>query len=313
MAGYIVRRTGLTVLIVLGAMVVLFTLIQLVPVNILEVLLGPFATPEMIAKSRENMGLDRPVLVQLGRFLYGILRGDLGTCVLSQRPVSSIVFHNIPYTVILAFSSMFLGSIVGIPLGMFSAAHQNSFLDKILAVFSIAFISMPSFLLAILSILVFSLLLGWFPMSGAGDPGNIIDQLRHLILPAGALAIQWVGYLARLMRATTLEELTKDYIRTARAKGLSERVTVYKHALRSSLIPVISVIGVGFGTLLGGQVLIEVIFHRPGIGNVIYHAIENRNFPVVEGGLIVTVFLYATINMLVDFSHAFIDPRIRYD
>lgn len=313
MTQYIVRRAALSILIVFGAMLLLFGFIQLIPGDPATIMLGPRATPELIAEYRAKMGLDKSIFVQFGRFISGVFRGDLGTCVLTHRPVSQRVMQVLPNSIILALSSILLASIIGIPLGIYSAAYRDSFLDKITGVLSISLITVPSFLKGLLLLLAFSILLRWFPARGAGEAGNILDQIWHLILPMLAISLGWVGYLARLMRATTLEELTEDYVRTARAKGLTERWTIYKHAARGALIPVIAAIGVGFGNLLGGQVLIEIVFHRPGLGSLIYQAIVTRNYPVVQGGLIVAIFMYVIVNMIADLSHGALDPRVRYD
>lgn len=313
MTQYIVWRLGLSVLIVIGAMVVLFSFIQFMPGNPAVIMLGPRATPEMVADFRAKMGLDQPLHIQLGNFLLKVFQGDLGTSVLTHRPVSSRILQVIPYTAALAVSTIFLSCLIGIPLGIYSAAYRNTFFDKFSGIVSISFITIPSFVKSIILLLVFAVLLGWFPIRGGGKSGNLLSQLWHLVLPTLSLTLGWVGYLARLTRSSVLEELTEDYIRTARAKGLSERVTVYKHSVRSALIPVVAALGVGFGNLLGGQVLIEIIFHRPGLGFLIFRAINNRDYPMVQGGLIVTVFLYVIVNMLADLVYGMLDPRIRYD
>lgn len=305
------RRLLTTVLTVVAAMALLFVIIRLIPGDPARVMLGPRATPGMIESFRERLMLDEPFLVQLGSYLFNILRGDMGQDVLNQMPVSSLVFGALPYTVILAFLGIFVAALVGIPLGAFSAGARNSALDRVTAFVSVAFITTPPFVAGLLLLLVFSIELGWFPVSGGGDPGDLVDQARHLVLPVAALAIPWIGYIARLVRSSVLEELAKDHVRTAHSKGLPARRVLYKHALRGALIPTIAVIGVGFGSLLGGTVLIEIIFARPGLGFLILNAIESRNFPVVQGGLIVAVFLYAVANLLADMSYGAIDPRIR--
>lgn len=308
---YSLKRLLTTVLTVLGALAVLFVVIRLIPGDPAVVMLGPRATEGMIAAMRERMMLDDPFFVQLGSYILNILQGDMGTDVLNNRPISMMVLEVLPYTIILAFLSLFLASLVGIPLGAYSAANRNSFLDRVTAVLSVAAISVPPFVAGLLLLLVFSVQLAWFPVSGAGSSGNLGSQIMHLILPVTALALTWVGYIARIVRSSVLEEMTKDHVRTARSKGLPERAVMYKHTLRGALIPVVVVLGVGFGNLLGGAVLIEIVFNRPGLGNLILNAIESRNFPVVQGGLIIAVFLYSVANLLADLSYALIDPRIR--
>jgi len=311
MTQYIIRRLFTALITVVGAMVILFIVIQMIPGDFATNVLGPRASDEIIEKYRAKMGLDKPVYVQLANFLYNTLRGDLGTDVLTHVPVAQLVLNVLPHTFVLAFSALLFASIIGIPLGIYSAAYRNTLFDKASGIVSISLITVPDFLKAIIFLLVFTVFLRWFPAQGAGEPGDILDQLWHLVLPALALGLAWVGYIARLMRASVLEELTTDHVRTARSKGLHERIVIYKHASRAALIPVVTYIGMGFGLLLGGAVLIEIVFHRPGLGFLIYNAIQTRNYPIVQGGLIVAVFAYAMIQVLADLSHAFIDPRIR--
>ncbi|MGM0445629.1 MAG: ABC transporter permease [Bacillota bacterium] len=313
MLKYVLRRLLVTLITVLGAIIILFIIIQFLPGDPATVILGPRATPEIIEEVRAKMWLDRPVYIQLLRFLYNIFRGDLGTDVLNYMPVSFLVFNALPHTILLAASSIFIASLIGIPLGTYAAAYKNSLADKITGLMSISMIAIPSFLAGVLFLLFFSVYLDWFPAMGGGTKGDILSQLWHLILPASSLALGWIGYLARIMRASVLEEMTEDYVRTARSKGLKENRVIYKHVLRGALIPVIAVIGVGFGNLLGGAVITEIIFHRPGLGTLIYNAIQSRNYPIVQGGLIIAVFLYSIINLFADLSYSFIDPRVRND
>ncbi len=311
MFSYLVRRLGIVAITVLGAIILIFILLQFMPGDIATIMLGPRASEELVEEYEERMMLDQPVYVQIGRFLFNVLRGDLGTDVLNHRPVSWLIMQRLPHTIVLALSAILIACAIGIPLGVFSAANRGSVLDSITGVLSISMITTPHFLAGLFALLIFAVYLEWFPAMGGGESGNILDQLRHLVLPAFALALGWIGYIARLMRATVLEELGEDYVRTARSKGLPERIILYKHVLRCSLIPVIAVLGVGFGNLMGGAVLIEIVFHRPGLGYLIYNAIQTRNFPVLQGGLIVAVFLYALANLVADLSYSFIDPRVR--
>lgn len=311
MFSYIARRALLIFITVLGAIILLFILFQFMPGDMATILLGPRASESLVESYRVRMGLDQPVYIQIIRYLGNVLRGDLGTDVLNHIPVSSLIMNVLPNTIILAFSAIFMACLIGIPLGVFSASNQGSFFDYLTGFLSISMITIPHFLAGILLLLIFAVYLGWFPAMGGGQSGDIMNQFYHLILPATALGLGWVGYIARLTRATVLEELRADYVRTARAKGLKERVVLYKHVLRCSIIPVIAVIGVGFGNLMGGAVLVEIVFHRPGLGYMIYRAISTRNFPVLQGGLIVAIFLYALANFAADLSYVFIDPRVR--
>lgn len=308
---YTVRRLLTALLTVIGAVTMLFLIIRLIPGDPAVVMLGPRASDSMIAAMRVRMMLDEPVLVQLAAFLGSVLRGDLGNDVLNELPILGMVLDVLPFTIVLAFGSILLAVLVGVPLGALAAAYRNSWWDRITAFFSVAFITVPPFVAGLLLLLVFAVELRWLPVSGGGARGDTFDQLRHLILPVTALALTWVGYIARLIRSSVLEEITKDHVRTAHSKGLSPARVLFKHVLRGALIPTIAVLGVGFGNLLGGAVLIEIIFNRPGLGFLILNAIESRNYPVVQGGLVVAVFLYTLANVIADLSYGFVDPRIR--
>jgi peptide/nickel transport system permease protein len=308
---YAMRRLLTAVLTVIGAVTMLFVVIRLIPGDPAVVMLGPRASDAMIASMRERMMLDEPVLLQLAAFLGNVLRGDLGRDVLNELPILGMVLDVLPFTIVLAFGSIALAVLVGVPLGALAAAYRNSWWDRATAFVSVAFITLPPFVAGLLLLLIFSVELRWLPVSGGGTRGDTIDQLRHLILPVTALALTWVGYIARLIRSSVLEEITKDHVRTAHSKGLGPRRVLFKHVLRGALIPTIAVLGVGFGNLLGGAVLIEIIFNRPGLGFLILNAIESRNYPVVQGGLVVAVFLYTLANVIADLSYGFVDPRIR--
>ncbi len=308
---YTVRRLLTAVATVIGAVTLLFLIIRLIPGDPAVVMLGPRASPSMIASMRDRMMLDESVHVQLLAFLGNVLRGDLGRDVLNELPVLGMVLDVLPFTIVLAFGSIVVAVLIGVPLGTLAAAYRNSWLDRVTAFVSVAFITVPPFVAGLLLLLLFAVELRWLPVSGGGTPGDVVNQARHLILPMLALALTWVGYIARLIRSSVLEEITKDHVRTATSKGLSPGRVVFKHVLRGALIPTIAVLGVGFGNLLGGAVLIEIIFNRPGLGFLIFNAIESRNYPVVQGGLVVAVFLYTLANVIADLSYGFVDPRIR--
>ncbi len=308
---FLVRNIIRLIITVVGAMVLLFLLIHLMPGDPAIMMLGDRATPSLIQRYNEFMWLDRPIHIQLGRFLSNVMRGDFGTDILSHVPISSLIWNVLPQTIALACSSILLALVLGIPLGAYAAAYRNSLLDRILGFVTISIITTPVFLFGLFSLLIFSVYLGWFPLMGGGRQGDLLNQLWHLVLPAFALGIRWVGYFSRIMRASILEILQEDYIRTMRAKGLPERIVIYKHAIRGALLPIVSLIAVGFGNLLGGAVLIEITFHRPGLGYLVYNAIRARNYPVLQAGVIVAVFLYALANMIADMSAGFIDPRVR--
>lgn len=312
-ARYLASRLVTTVLIVFGAMLLLFTLSAIVPGDPASSLLGPQVTPEAARLFIEQMGLDLPMHQRLLHFLANMATGDLGTDVVSRRPVATLIWSVIPYTFVLTFTAILLAVITGVPLGVFAATHRGSALDNVLAFVSVAFIAVPSFVIAIFLLLIFSIWLDWLPVLGAGREGDWVDQGKRLILPTVALSLGWVGFIARLVRTSMLEVLGENYIRTSRAYGLSNRLVTYKYALKNACIPTIAILGMGVGRLLGGAVLVEIVFARPGLGRLIYDAILVRNYPVVQGAVLVVVVLFVVINLLVDLSYSAIDPRIRRD
>jgi peptide/nickel transport system permease protein len=218
----------------------------------------------------------------------------------------------LPYTLILTFSAIALAVVTGIPLGVFAATHRGSVADNILAFVSVAFIAVPGFVIAIFLLLVFAIWLDWLPVLGTSRSGDLMDEFRRMILPTVALALGWIGFIARLVRTSMLEVMGENYIRTSRAYGLSERLVTYKYALKNACIPTLTILGLGIGRLLSQGVFIEIIFARPGLGRLIYGAISERNYPVVQGAVLVVVVGFVVINLLVDLSYSVIDPRIRH-
>lgn len=313
MRRYLLKRLVTTILVLLLSMVFLALLVHIVPGDAARTLLGPRATPELIAKVRAEMDLDKPPLVQVGLFIWKILHGSFGNDVFTGRPIGMLIGSALPHTIILAFSSLGLAVLLGIPLGVFSATHPDSWLDRIFALFSISFITIPSYVGGLFLLLIFAVQLRVMPAIGLGEEGNIADYIRHLILPAVALAITWVGYLARLVRASMLEVLNENYIRAALAAGIPLRRVVYKYALKNALIPTVAVLGVGLGNLMGGAVFVEIIFSRPGMGTLIYNAIQSRNYPIVRAGVLVVAILFIAANLLADLAYTYLDPRIQLD
>ncbi len=292
-------------------MTLMFFMIHLVPGDPARILLGPRATPEMIADISMRMGLDQPLIIQLIKFLGNILKGDLGMDVISNRPVTAIVFGQLPYTLWLIFSAIFGAMLVGIPLGCYSALHRNTLADRISGIISVACITAPSFVVALYSLLIFAVTLKWFPSIGAGEKGDFFDQLAHLVLPAFAIGLAWVGYLSRLVRASMLEVMGENHIRTARAYGLTESTIIYRYALKIAILPTVTVIGVGMGFLISAAVLTEIVFARPGLGKLIIESITSRNYPVVMGSVLISTVLFVISTTISDLVNAFLDPRIR--
>lgn len=308
---YLLKRLGLSVIIVMVAVVLLYAMIHIAPGDPASVILGPRATPEMKASLAKKMGLDKPFLVQVASFLGNTLRGDLGTDVFSNRPVARIVFEQVPYTVMLVLVSMGWAALIGIPLGCFSAIFRNSFLDKLTGVVSIGVIAVPSFVVALYSLLIFAVALQWLPAIGAGEAGDLGSQTVHLILPALAVGLSWVGYLARLVRASMLEVMGENHVRTVRAFGLPEPTIVLNYALRLAILPTITLIGVSIGRMLSTAVFAEIVFARPGIGKLIYDSVISRNYNVVMGSVLVSTVLFVLTTTISDMITAALDPRIR--
>jgi peptide/nickel transport system permease protein len=308
---YALQRIGLSILILFTSMVLLFTALKLIPGDPATIMLGSRANAEMRARITEELGLNDPVFVQLGTFFGRLLHGNLGNDMWSNRPVTQIVLDNLPYTLALIATGLGWAALIGIPLGCYSAIRRNSFVDKFTGVLSVGTISIPSFVVAIYAILIFAIGLGWLPVIGAGEPGQLGDQLMHLILPGFALGLGWVGYLARIVRASMLEVMGENHIRTARAFGLPEFQIIKSYALRIAILPTITLLAIAIGGLLSSAVFVESIFARPGIGKLIVDAASMRNFPVVQGAVATTVALFALTMPLADLLVAWLDPRVR--
>jgi peptide/nickel transport system permease protein len=259
------------------------------------------------------MDLDKPVPVQVANFITNVMRGEFGNDVFTGRPISEAIISVLPHTIILAGSSIAVAVLIGIPLGIFSATHPGSWLDRFTAIISISFIIIPTYVSGLILLRLFGVELGWLPVIGLGDEGDPVDYLKHLILPTTALAITWVGYLARLVRASLLEVLNETYIRAAMAAGIRERLILYKYALKNALIPTVAVLGLGIGNLMGGALFTELIFARPGMGRLVYRAVETRNFPTMRAGVLVVAFFFVVANLATDLVYTYLDPRIEFD
>ena len=311
MLSYILKRILTTVVVLLLVTVFLSLLVHILPGDPAKAILGPRANPSLIAKIRSEMDLDQPAWVQTGRFVWKVVHGNLGKDLFTGRPINELLADVLPHTFILAWVSLGLAVLLGIPLGVYSATHPNSWLDRLTTIASISLITIPAYVAGLFLLLIFAVQLKVMPAIGLGESGNLADYVMHLILPAVALAISWVGYLARLVRASLLEVLSETYIRAARAAGLSQRLILYKYALKNALIPTVAVLGVGLGNLMGGAVFVEIIFARPGMGMLILSAIQTRNYPIVRAGVLVVAFFFVLANLLADLAYTYLDPRIQ--
>jgi len=300
--------------VMLGVATVVFMVIHLSPGDPILLMLGADATPEAMEQLRRELGLDQPLHIQYFKWIGSIFRGDLGRSIWMNQPVLPIVLLKFKATLILTFFGLIISTVLGIIIGVISATRQYSIFDKVSMVFALFGVSTPVFWLGLIFIIFFGVKLGWLPVSGMHSPagGGFWDLCKHLILPGLALSARSVGIVARLTRSTVLDVIRLDYIRTAWAKGLNKKQIIYRHVLKNALIPVITVIGAQFGILLSGAVLVETVFAWPGLGRLMYQGILRRDFPLVQGTVLFTAGMFAFINLLVDLSYAYLDPRIKY-
>lgn len=313
MGRYMLRRLGMTLAVVFVVVTFLGLLVHAIPGDPVSIIMGPRASPELAAKVREEMGLDQPLPSQIASYLLAAAQGDLGRDFVTNQPVTQIIFAHLPHTILLAFSALGLAAVLGIPLGVYAATRAGSMVDNATGLLSVSFITMPSYVTALFLLLLFPVLLGVLPATGAGDITDPVDYLSHLVLPSAALAVTWVGYLARIVRTSMLEVSGANYIRAARALGLHERLIAYRYALKNAIVPTVALLGVSLGDLLGGAVFVEVIFSRPGLGSLIVEAIADRNYPIVRGGVLIIALLFVAANLAADLSYRFLDPRIRVE
>ncbi len=312
MLTYLPRRLLSLIPTLLIILILTFILIRLVPGDPVQAMLGDISSPTAEAALRAKLGLDQPAPVQFVRYLQTVLTGDLGNSIRTRRPVLQEIGTVFPHTLLLAVVSLIISIVISMPLGIYAARRRGSAQDILSMLVAIAGRSMPLFWVAVILLLVFSLRLGWLPTIGAGDFDDPVLVLKSLILPALALGFSEAAFLSRVMRSSMLEVLSADYIRAARARGVGEGMVLFKHALRNSLVPVLTVVGLSFGRLLGGSVAVEKVFSRPGLGTLLVNSIFSRDYPMVQGLILIFAALFAIINLLVDLSYGLVDPRVRY-
>jgi peptide/nickel transport system permease protein/oligopeptide transport system permease protein len=305
MFSFFLRRLILTIPIVLGVILIVTLSFELIPGDPVALMLGEFATPEAVASLRSALGLDRSLPVRYVSYIGDLLQGDLGRSIKDRREVSVIIGETLPATLQLAAVAILITIGLGVPLGVISAAKPYSVVDNIVRVVSLAGLSMPVFWTGLVFMLIFSVNLGWFPVAGR-------ESWRHIVLPAITLALPSVAILARMTRSSVLEILSEDFVRTARSKGLGERIVLYKHTLRNALIPVVTALGLQLGQMLGGAVLTETVFAWPGLGRLTVFAIFNRDFVLIQGIVLVLALIYVFVNLVVDLSYGLFDPRVSY-
>lgn len=313
MSRYVVRRVLQAVVVLLGVSVIVFSLLQLVPGDPIRAALGTRFDQQVYDALRERSGLDRPLVVQYFSWLGGALTGDLGVSFRSGRSVTATIMGRLPATLTLAGAALVIGLVIALPLGVISAMRQGTKTDYAATVFSQLGISIPDFWMGIMLILLFSLTLGWLPPSGYVPLSESpVDWLRHLVMPAVTIGVVTGSILTRFVRSSMLEVLGQDYVRTARSKGLRERVVTRRHVLRNALIPVVTMTGVQLALLLGGVIVVEIVFAWPGLGQLTLIAIRSRDYTVLQGAVLLFAFVFLVINLLVDLLYAWLDPRIKY-
>ena len=306
MLRYFIRRVLLAVPVLLGVATLVFSLIHLVPGDPAQAMMGDGASPQDVAELRKSLGLDQPLLTQYGTFLRSAIKGDLGKSFRTGQPVTMMIVERIPATAELAVAAMIIAVLIAIPLGVIAAVWRGTAIDYSAMTFALAGVSIPNFWLGPLLAIVFAVELGWLPVSGRGT-------LAHLVLPAISLGLALAAILARMTRASLLDELGELYVRAARARGVSNTAAISRHALRNSMVPLLTIIALQFGAVLTGAVITETIFAWPGIGRLLIQSIGFRDYPMVQGCILLIAVTYVSVNLVTDLMYGVLDPRIRYD
>ncbi|MCC7369377.1 MAG: ABC transporter permease [Chloroflexi bacterium] len=314
MQRYLIRRLLLLIPTLFLASVLVFAIIALAPGDPARMMLGTQATPEEVAVERERLGLDKPLPVRYAIWLSDVAQLNLGVSQSNRRPVASLIGDALPNTLRLALISLGVAMLVGFPLGVLAAMNANRRIDAIITGINSLGLAMPAFWFGLLLILFFSVELRWLPASGIGEPNQpLYTRLHFLIMPVLTIAVSNMSVFSRYVRSAMIDVLSADYVRTARAKGLAEKVVVFRHALRNAMIPVVTIVGIQFGRLLGGAVVTESVFAYPGIGRLVINSIANRDYPVVQGTLMLVVLIFLLTNIVIDASYAYLDPRVKLE
>lgn len=311
MLKYTIKRLLLAIPTLLGVLTVIFVIVRVAPGDPATAALGDYASQEAVERLRERMGLDAPLWLQYVRFLRDLLQGDLGKSLITGKSVNEQIRFVLPFTLELTFSSIFVGTVLGVPLGVFAALRRNRLSDYLGRIFSLVGLSVPAFYLGILLILAFAVQIDLFPAVGGGELSNLRENLSHLVLPTLALGLIMTAYVTRIARSAMLNVLNEDYVRTARAKGLKEQIVLFRHALPTALIPVVAIIGVFAISLIGSSVTTEIVFSRPGLGKLMVGATKQRDYTTLQSIMVIYALVIIVINLAVDLTYGFIDPRIR--
>jgi peptide/nickel transport system permease protein len=310
---YVVRRLFATIVVMAVVAFVVFLLLYLTPGDPAAILAGDAATSDDIRRIRVKLGLEEPFLVRFGNWVWGLLRGDLGVSIFTNLPVTHLIAQRIEPTLSLTFCTLVIAVLVAVPLGVVAAARAGTWVDRAVMAFSVAGFSVPVFVLAYILILVFSIQLEWLPVQGYRPiREGLWEWARHLVLPSAALGTVYIALIARMTRASMLDVLAQDYVRTAQAKGLAPSAVLIGHALKNAAVPIATVIGIGIALLIGGAIVTETVFALPGIGRLTVDAILRRDYPIIQGVVLIFSAAYVLVNLAVDLSYMFFDPRIRY-
>ncbi|UOM34076.1 ABC transporter permease [Acuticoccus sp. I52.16.1] len=312
MTAFVLKRLGFACVTLFGVLTVVFFIVRVLPGDPALIILGDQASQASIASLRERLGLNEPMIVQYLRFLGGVIVGDWGVSLVSGRPVIEEVMKVLPATLELTSVSLVIGAVLGIPLGVWSALRRNKFTDYVIRITSLLGLSLPAFVSGILLLIAFAIQLDWFPVISSGRGTTLGDRLSDLALPAINLGLIMAAYITRVARSAMLEVLNQDYVRTAEAKGLAFAVIVWRHCLRNALIPVVTVVGLYLGYLIGNSVLTEIVFNRPGLGKLIVGALNQRDYTMLQGMMVIYTLIVVLVNLCTDLVYGLIDPRIKY-
>ncbi len=312
MAEYLVKRIIMLITVLFGVLLLISSLTYLIPGDPATIMLQQKVTPEIKEMVRQKLGLDQPIFVRFFKYIWNVLHGDFGVYVMNGRPVLPVVLSTLPHTFTLATFSMAISLFFGILLGVLGILYKDTPFDKTLTVLSAAAVSIVQYVAALLLLLLFSVTLHWFPAVGTGDKGDVLDKLHHLILPATAMSISWIGYIQRIVREALAETLFSEYVKTAKSFGIPRGRIIYKYCLRNAVKPLVNIIVIGWGALLGGSFFIESIFGRKGLGRLILSALQAREYYAAQCGIIVAVVIFISAVILADIVNAIVDPRIRF-
>ncbi|MEM1046878.1 MAG: ABC transporter permease [Pseudomonadota bacterium] len=312
MTGFVLKRMGFAVITLFSVLTLVFFIVRVLPGDPAMVILGDQASQAAIESLRTRLGLDRPITLQYVDFMRGVFVGDWGVSMVSGRPVIQEIAKVLPATLELTFAALILGAAVGIPLGVWSAVSRNTPPDYVIRLASLLGLSFPAFVSAVLLLLAFSITLRWFPVMSSGHGETLVDRLRDLALPAINLGLIMAAYITRVSRSAMLEVLNQDYVRTAKAKGIAFGQILIRHCLRNTLIPVVTVVGLYLGILIGNSVLTEIVFNRPGLGRLIVGALNQRDYTMLQGMMVIYTLMVVGVNLLTDLTYGLIDPRIKY-